>query len=230
MMLPLTILGTPNIDKILSLYGIEFDQKGIILEQDSNQMVVQNPSYILPNIQSSGITKNLATDGKIALFNTGRIKFDEDKIENDGLEVENIITSNETSFYRNDLSISSGYATQSDEKGEWVIGSSIKKTLENGNTSTLIAFANNIFVTDYQIQIGNQSQYAVSLLNNKDVILNVIAYLNQKDDAITIRKDMGVVTYVATEAQDTVIKVFIFAFPVMIIIAGIIVWQKRRRK
>ena len=38
------------------------------------------------------------------------------------------------------------------------------------------------------------------------------------------------VTYTATDKQDTIIKCIIFAVPVLIIIAGIIVWQVRRRK
>ncbi len=222
--------NTPNINKILNLYGIEFEQKGILLEQDKNQMLVENPSYIIPNMQSSDITKQLATDGKIAVFNSGKINFNEEQIENEGIEITNILTSNNTSFYRTNLALKSDSLNKTDEEGSFVIASCIKKKIEEGKTSTLVAFANNIFVTDYQIQIGNYSQYAISILNNKDIVLNAISYLNKKDDAITIRKDMGVVTYVVTDMQDTIIRIIIFAFPIVIILVGIIVWQKRRRK
>ena len=220
----------PNITKILNLYGVEFDQKGVLLEQDSNKMIIQNSSFILPELQSSNITKDLSTDGKIALFNSGRIKFDEEKIDSLGLERTDIITSSATSFYRSNLNSTSSSATSEDEKGEWVVGSSIRKSVGEEKYSTLIAFANNIFVTDYNIQIGNQSQYAISIYNNKDLVLNAIAYLNQKEDSITIRKDMGVVTYTATQKQDTIIRAIIFIFPIIIIVIGIIVWQKRRRR
>lgn len=220
-----------NCNKILALYGIEFDDKGVLLEQDSSRMIVQNPSFILPEIQSSDITKDVATDGNIVLYNSGRINFKEDEeLDALGLDITNFVTSSETSFYRNNLNISSTSATSSDEVGEWVIASSIKKELEDGNTSTLIAFANNIFVTDYQVQIGNQTTYAIAIYNNKDIILNTVAYLNEREDSITIRKDMGVVTYTATEKQDTIIRAIIFIFPILIIVIGIIVWQKRRRR
>lgn len=220
-----------NCDKILATYGIEFDNEGVLMEQNSNRMIVQNPTFILPKIQTSDITRDLATDGNIVLYNSGRINFKgEEEIEKLGLQITNIITSSETSFYRKNLNISSNSVTSSDEVGEWVVASSIKKELEGGNSSTLVAFANNIFITDYNVQIGNQSTYAISIYNNKDIILNTINYLNEKEDSISIRKDMGVVTYTATEAQDTIIKLIIFILPVLIIIIGIIVWQKRRRK
>ena len=216
-------------------YELGFNQilitNGVLLEQDSDRMIVQNPSFILPEIESSDITKDVATDGNIVLYNSGRINFkSEEELETLGVEVTNIAISSETSFYRRNLNISSTSATSNDEVGKWVVASSMKKELEYGNTSTLIAFANNIFITDYQVQIGNQYSYAIAIYNNKDIVLNAIAYLNEREDSITIRKDMGVVTYTATEAQDRIIRAIIFIFPVIIILIGIIVWQKRRRK
>ena len=62
--------------------------------------------------------------------------------------------------------------------------------------------------------------------NNKDYILNTIAELTEKEELISIRKDTGVITYTATEAQDRIIKIAITVFPMVIIIIGII----RRRK
>ena len=57
-----------------------------------------------------------------------------------------------------------------------------------------------------------------------------IAYLSDREEDITARKSTGTVTYTATEQQDTVVRVIIFAVPVVIILIGLIVWQKRRRK
>ena len=61
-------------------------------------------------------------------------------------------------------------------------------------------------------------------------MLNSIAYLTDRGDTIRIRKDTGYVTYTATQMQDNIVRLIIFAVPIMIIIAGIVIWQIRRRK
>ena len=95
--------------------------------------------------------------------------------------------------------------------------------------SKIIVYGENYFISDYQL--SENSQYgAIQLAYNKDLILNSIAYLVDREEDITARKSTGTVTYTATEQQDTIIKIVIFTVPILIIIAGIIVWQVRRRK
>ena len=72
--------------------------------------------------------------------------------------------------------------------------------------------------------------YAIKLYNNADMILNAVSYLNEREDSITIRKNGDQVSYTVTEQQNNIIMAIIFIIPVLIIIAGIIVWQVRRRK
>ena len=95
--------------------------------------------------------------------------------------------------------------------------------------SKLIIYGENYFISDYQLT--QNSQYgAIQLAYNKDLVLNSIAYLVDREEDITARKSTGTVTYTATEQQDTIIKVIIFVIPALIMIIGIIVWQIRRRK
>ena len=87
-----------------------------------------------------------------------------------------------------------------------------------------------MFVTDMQLSIGNNYVAVYQLYNNEDLALNSIAYLTDRDDTIMIRKNTEVTTYTVTDSQQTIILTIIFAVPVLIIIAGIVVWQVRRRK
>ena len=83
------------------------------------------------------------------------------------------------------------------------------------------------------MQISLNSQYylyAYELYNNEDLALNSIAYLTGRDDTIMIRKDTETTTYTVTEQQQVIVLTIIFSVPAVIIIAGIIVWQVRRRK
>ena len=90
--------------------------------------------------------------------------------------------------------------------------------------------SNNFFTVDYPITIGSSQTYPIMFYNNKDYILNTIAELTNREDTISIRKDTGIITYTATEAQDRIIKVVISVFPALIIIVGIAIWIIRRRK
>ncbi len=119
-----------------------------------------------------------------------------------------------------------------------MFGAELEKTIQEANeennqtaiTSKLIIYGENYFISDYPL--SQNSQYAAIQLAtyNKDVVLNSIAYLVDREQDITARKSTGTVTYTATEQQDTIIRIIIFAVPIAIIILGIVVWQIRRRK
>ena len=104
-----------------------------------------------------------------------------------------------------------------------------EETNEKAVKSKLVIYGENYFISDYQL--NQNSQYgAIQLGYNKDLVLNSIAYLVDREEDITARKSTGTVTYTATDEQDTIVKAIIFTVPLVIIIIGIIVWQVRRRK
>ena len=130
----------------------------------------------------------------------------------------------------------------SDEtKGTFVVGSELIKTIkeedeetgEGGVESKLVIYGENYFVSDYPpaSQSSQSSQYAlIQLAYNKDLALNSIAYLVDREEDITARKSTGTVTYTATEQQDILVRTIIFAVPIAIVGVGIVIWQVRRRK
>ena len=92
----------------------------------------------------------------------------------------------------------------------------------------MIILGDNNFITDYPI--GNGNSPVIRLAKNKDLILNSMAYLVDREEDITVRKSTGTVAYTATEQQDILIKAVIFDVPGIIIIAGIVVWIVRRSR
>jgi ABC-2 type transport system permease protein len=224
-----------NMQKILDLFGVEF-QDGIILEQDEQKIALQSPNYIIPDIATTNATKNIATDGGILLVNATKISLKTDEeLEELNVTPQVILTTSDTAIFRTDLTDTSSSAISSDEEGSFMLGVELTKTLqtedeEEEKQSTLYVIANNFFISDYQVTIGGEQVSPIEFYNNKDYILNTIAELTENEDVISIRKDTGVVTYIATEAEDNIIKIIITAFPIIIILIGIIVWIVRRRK
>lgn len=226
------LVGTelPNVQKVLDLYGISF-ANGIIKETDSSKMAFQNPEFIKPNIGVHSITENLESAGGIMMMDATKINMpDETKQEELGLTVTTLLTSGSSSYFRTDLTDGSDTINDTDEQGEFTVGAEIQKKIDDTTTSTLIVYSNAVFASDARIVSGENYINAVLVYNNKDLVLNSIAYLNQREDSITIRKNTGTVTYTATQQEDTIIRIIIFTVPAVIVLVGIIVWQVRRRK
>lgn len=227
----------PNVNKILAEYGVKPFEVGIIRETDSSKMVTNSPDLIIPEIQSSIVTKDLYNTTGVILVNATKVNIDTDKLEEINVEENDLMMTSEGAYFRTNFNNQSSAAASDEEKGSFVVGAELKKTIKEADeennvaavTSKMVIYGENYFISDYQL--SESSQYgAIQLAYNKDLVLNSIAYLVDREEDITARKSTGTVTYTATDEQDTIIRTIIFSVPALIIFAGIVVWQFRRRK
>lgn len=223
----------PNFQKVLDEYGVSVSN-GVILEGDANKMVSGAPNFVIATINNgSSITKNMTMDLNVCLINPGKLTIEADeKLKEKNVTTEILATVSDKAFYRTDLQSSSQSKISSDEDaGGSTIAAILTKQINDETTSKLVVFSNTVFATNTQIPISQTyASYAMDFSNNKDVILNSISYLTEREDNITIRKNIEVVNYDVTEAQDKIILTIIFTVPVLIIVIGIVVWLLRRRK
>ena len=221
----------PNMQSVLDLFGTSIG-KGVVVEGDSAKMVMGSPYMILPDVAYTDITENIGTDGGVCFIDSGKINFVADEsLGNLGLEVQPILTTSDKSFFRTNFNTNSLSATTGDELGTSTVGAIVNKTISENTKATLVIYANGIFATEVQYPItDSQYMYPIDVRNNKDLALNSVAYLTQREDTITIRKSTSTVTINPTEMEDFVVKIIIFAIPIAIIILGIVVWQVRRKK
>ena len=219
-----------NFQLVLDEYGVTIEN-GVVFEGSNSNMLSGYPDFIIEEVNSTSLTNNLNMTLNLCLPDAGKITFNEDKLEDLGVEYETLATTTEDAFVRTNLNQTSVLRTSEDsETGECTVAAIATKTLEDGNTSKLVIYSNELFAMDMQVQINGYAMYTIDLYNNKDLILNSIGYLNEREDTITIRKNYEDVSYTVTEEQNSIIMIIIFTIPVVIIIAGIVVWQVRRRK
>ena len=232
-----TSKDTPNVNKVLAMYGVNPFEVGVIRETNASKMVTNSPDLIIPEIQSSKVTKDIYNTTGVIFVNATKINVNEDNLSELKVSKTDLALASKDSYFRTDFNAKSNAALEDEEKGTFIVGAELDKTLKEKNeetgesavTSKMIIFGENYFITDYPL--NQNSQYgAIQLAYNKDLVLNSIAYLADREEDITARKSTGTVKYTATEEQDTIIKVIIFAVPIVIIVAGIVVWQIRRRK
>ena len=73
----------PNVNKILSLYGIKPFETGIIMETDTSKMLQGTPNIIKPDVSYSKITKDIATDSGALFINATKINLvSDEELEN----------------------------------------------------------------------------------------------------------------------------------------------------
>ena len=227
----------PNVNEVLALYGVNPFDVGVIRETDSSKMVANSPDLVIPNLGYSKITEDIYSNG-IILANPTRININEDGLEDLKVVETDLATTSEGAYFRTDFSNSSADAAEGEATGPFVVGAELEKTITDANeetgaaavTSTLIIFGENYFISDYPFTQESQYSAIQESAYNKDLVLNSLAYLSDREEDITARKSTGTVTYTATEQQDTIVRIIIFTVPAIIILAGLIVWQKRRRK
>ena len=222
-----------NLNSILSQFGISFS-KGIVVEQSTDNMIAGLPDLIIPNMTYNEIVKDIYTDGKIIMADAGKINTaSTEELEKLGVTASPFVKTSDKAYYKEKFDTTASTLTKSpeDEEGSFVLGEILTKKINDEKSATLVAYSNALFASDMVIPMGNTATTLISLRNNKDILLNSVAYLTNREDSIRIRKDTGVVTFnTATATQDTIVKTIIFSVPVLIIIAGITITIIRKRK
>lgn len=223
-----TKIPMPNFQKVLDEYGISISE-GILIEQDANRMLSGFPEAIIVTVnQGTSVTKSINMETSACFINSGKINIkDSETLEKLGVTLETLATTSSKAFYRTNLNLQTTSKQKEDEEGEATVGALLTKKIDDNITSKLIVYSNNMFVTSVPVAVNVN---AYQLYNNEDLALNSISYLTGRDDTIMIRKDIEVSTYTVTESQQNIVLVIIFAVPIVIVIAGIVVWQVRRRK
>ncbi len=226
----------PNFQVVLEQYGITLGNgtvsgKGVIFEGSSSNMLSGYPDIIVEEVPSNSITKNINMSMSVCFIDATPIIINNDKLEELGVEYETLITTSDKAFIRTDLTQKSATRTSEDsEYGEYVIGILATKKIDDNTSSKIVIYSNELFATKKPIQLMGYTYEIVDLYNNKDIVLNSVAYLNEREDIITIRKNYDSVSYTVTKLQNNIIMAIIFIIPVVVIGIGIIVWQVRRRK
>ena len=244
-----------NVQKILDLYGVSVEN-GYILEADSNYTVSNYPYVFRPQISTtSEITADIYSDSYMWLAYAEKLNFlSEEELKNLNVTYEELLGTTDSAVFVTDFSSDVNTAAQTAQSGHFTIAALVTKTISEGtNTeqtedetaedkedsevanaieSKLVISGSGQFMTDYIVsELSNQ--YPLSYLgSNKDFGINSISTLAEKEGGLTLRKGMAGTSYVftATEEQNRIVLIVIFAVPVLILLIGIIVWRQRKKR
>lgn len=217
-----------NKKSILEIYGIEDTELGVIFEQDKDSIIIQNPYLILPEINASDITKELSTEGKVMFYYSSKLSFaDDDKLNELNITKTDLLSTSEKALFKTDLSNAAMTKAENDEEGKFIVGALLEKSVEE-NTSKLVIYANNYFITNQNVTIGKEEIPVVDLYNNKELVQNSIDYLSENKDNIKIRKIVPRNYYIGIEDESVKQAIIAEAIILVILIIAIIFLIKRK--
>lgn len=227
-----------NVNKILAMYGVNPFEVGIIRETDTSKMVSNSPDLIIPEIQYADVTNKLNNSEGVIFINATKINVvDDNSLQALNTTKTELVKTSENAYFRVNFTNTSNSAQEGEEKKSFLIGAQFDKTISEENEETgeksikskLVIYGENLFTSDYPLTQNSQTPVVV-YRKNKDLVLNSIAYLSDREEDITVRKSTGSITYTATEQENRIILAIIVGVPVLIILLGIIIWIRRRRK
>ena len=227
----------PNVQKVLDEYGVTFEN-GYIMELDEKSALSGYSQIFTPQIAPDHpITMDIYTDSYMWLVYSGRLTWkDAGELTNLGVSKASILKTSETAAFITDLSKDVNEAIKSAKVEECEIAAAVAKTIKDAEgkdtevQSKLVISAVGSHATDYKVSQLSDTYPLVAFGSNRDFILNSFAFLAEKDNVVTIRKDMANSTYTPTEIQNRIVLTIIFSVPLIIIVSGIIIWRYRKMR
>ncbi|MBO5349713.1 MAG: Gldg family protein [Clostridia bacterium] len=231
-------LKLPNFQSVIDLYGFSFSE-GIVMEQSSENMLNNIPEFISVEINSdSTIGKYLDENAKMLLIDSAKINFkDNDTLKSLNVSYEVIAQASDSAFLRKDLTITDYSKLDSDESApNAILSALITKKVGDDKTSELIVFSNSIFATDSSVPVKDilteQSSVGTAIYFNKneEVLEKSIKYLTDNKDLLILRKKYyDNIPTIKLIQNGTTVQI-LFGLPILIILAGFIVWRIRKNK
>lgn len=209
-------------ERILDNYGLGTSQ-GIVFEGDSSSYY-QSPMYIIPQYESHDITADASDSNTLALIIQAASL--EQKEVRSSVTQTPLLTTSEDAYEK--VPENGQFATtekeSGDKEGSFNLGILAEETVSDEETTQLIVFS-----TPYLTEESFVSNYNIS---NVDIFLNSIGYMCEHETSISIdTKSMDVETVTPSAATVSMQSIlFVVLLPAGLLIAGIVVWLRRRKK
>lgn len=212
-------LKMPNMLSLLNYYGMEM-KDGIVCEGDANMHVPQYPHYIVPELLSHDITSGV-TDSKrfvITPIASGLVVMDNNR---SSLKVEPLLATSDQAYSK----VSENPATFEKEAGDidgpFYLGLLSSDTYNN-ITSNLVVYTSELIFDDSSLES----------YGNLDLLKSTVSNLSGDVAAISVRTRSVLPESIYLTQQQAITwgVITIIVLPALILVAGIFVSLRRRKR
>lgn len=212
-----------NFNNLLATYGVA-KTKEVVFEGDANYFAKPYNHYLVPKINTHEITSPLVTAKEKVLlpYAMGITQLD---TKPDNITINSLLSATESSYGK---LLSSKTSTTEKETGDTAgpfdLSVAITNKIDDTTEGKIIFTASDYLLDDS----ANQSVSG----GNRDFILNALNWIAEHESGISIHaKSMDDAKLVLNASQTSFWSMIVMILlPLIIIVTGIVVWYKRRKK
>lgn len=224
----------PNLYGAMEDYGVK-PVEGMVVEGNSNYFMQNYANYLLPEIESHDITQPLVSSGYYVLtpFAHG-LSVDEETASEAGAEV-SVLLQTSTNAYVKQTWQESDTAEQSEEDIDtdegFPLGVAITAERAEDGVSASVENAQTRIVWYASTYLGYDQMNEIVSGANYDLLVNSMNWICEQEESITIHPksmDQSYLTLTAAQSSRWT-AVMVVLIPAIFLIAGFVMWHRRRR-
>lgn len=211
-----------NFDEILANYGLERTE-GIVFEGDSQHYAMQMPYYILPDVGSAEAVSGMSSDGYMVLapFAQGIVQADDVRST---VVVNSLLSTSDQAYSKSNLSSGSLEKEDGDTDGPFDVGVSVTENVDDKETKLVYYSASSL--------LDSQVNQMVSGGNEK-LVMESLKWMVDTEETVTVSipsKSLQVSSLMIPGYDASFWKICVMGVvPGFFLVAGFVVWFKRRR-
>lgn len=210
----------PNFHKIIDAFGLSVTE-GLVIETNTNHYY-QAQFYLLPKIEYNDITSELYNSYYVFAPYAQGIRVPD---EEDGeIAYSTLLSTSDDAFMRKDLENEEDFKkTEADEAGPFALGVRAVKTLEEGESTLLLYSCENLF-TDNANQMVSGA--------NLQLFGKSVSSLTESSVSVSVPvKSYDISTLLVPQTQLLILALCTTVLlPLVCILAGFIIWLRRRKR
>lgn len=205
---------TPNLDGYLKEWGVTVYNNGYVYETDTNSYI-GHPTSIVPTVVNSDATKNIVGRNSMIVYQAASgITIEEAH----GVEAIDLLVTSPGAYLKENSNFG-GDDNAEETKGPFTL-------------ATLLTRANTEATPRFMVMggIGLFPAFNTATYANQDFYYNMISYMNGDEDSMYIRPKDITPTIMAMPMAHVIVwaALTIIVLPLIILIAGLVIWGKRR--
>lgn len=212
-----------NFAAVLENYGVKAAD-GIVFEGDNQHYGMQMPYYLLPTVNSTDASSETASSGYYIImpYAQGIQKLDDVR---DTVTVEDILTTSDSAYSKTNLQSETLEKEDGDVEGPFALGVSIKEDVGDGKKTQIIYYSSSYIMDSQMNQLvsGGNEKLVTESLNSM--------VSTEETTTVSIPSKSLEVSYLTISDYDASFwKICtIGLIPGIFLVAGFVIWFKRRK-
>ena len=212
-----------NFDAVLQNYGVQ-RVNGIVFEGDSQHYAMQMPYYLVPTVNSTEASSEVASAGYyiLAPYAQGIQKTDDVR---DTVNITSILTTSDSAYSKTDMSGTSIDKEDGDVDGPFDLGVMITESLDDDKETQIVYYSTSNLMESQVNQMVSGG--------NKQLIVESLKWMTDTEESasVSIPSKSLQVSYLTLTAYDASFwKICTIALiPGAFLVIGFVVWLKRRK-